>query len=88
MDKIKLLTGLGEMFLDKEKTINKIYHIDDSSLYSETFARTFAMPENLFLKECINNLYSGKINVTNIANSFEVDTLDAIARGYELKIFK
>lgn len=94
VDKIQILTGLAQMFLaaetikSNEKQSIKNLSIELASLQPETFARAFIMPNDLFLKQMIENTNNSVINTNGIAEAFEIDYMEVIARGNELKLFK
>lgn len=92
IDSLKVLTGLGEVFLDYDNLSNIKNDIINTNLgttlsHSETFSRTFIKPEQLFIKQTIENSYNGKINVTDVAKSFEVSEIEVVARANQLKLF-
>lgn len=94
IDKLKILTGLGEIFLAEEQINNEKNRINDYARLgacvsnSKTFARAFLMPEKMFLNESTKYCYNDGIDLEAVAKSFDVDSFDAMARGEELKLFK
>lgn len=94
-DIFTILKGLGQAFFKfKSLNINETCDIEDISLenidtyeLAEIFARTFIMPEDLYLDSVIKYTDDAKVNVNSVAKEFKINYFEVLNRGSELKIF-
>lgn len=89
-DAFKIIYGLGCAFLHLDvMDPNETYVFetpDEKDTEALFFARTFLMPESLFLLDVVKQTGTdGMCNVFKIADIYNVDYLHVIARGNDLR---
>lgn len=80
-----LFHEIGRLFIEDTKKMHPEFEISEFSI--DMFVREMLMPEEFFKKEVIKNLNNNNISIMNIANTFNIDYLEVLARGQDLNIF-
>lgn len=98
VDKFKLLTILGELFMGYETFANETkkdikYDITYMStrllpMSPETFARAFMLPKQLFITEAVSNMCNDLVDTKDLSKIFKIDTRNILLRGKELELWK
>lgn len=96
---LNVLAGLGRAFFDQKNMIDGqkvgIEKLDSEKDYdykrcdiSKLFAREFLMPRENFEKVLIKYMDDDKVNVTEVAKTYNIGVFPVLERGSELHILK
>lgn len=87
---LQVIHELGHAFLNLDQmVIGKKYFFDglgEEDTEASLFARAFIMPRYNFEKVIISHLSDGKYSIQNVADEYDIDYLEVLARGEELNI--
>lgn len=87
---LQVIHELGHAFLNFDQMeIDKPYFFNgfgEEDTEASLFARAFIMPRENFEQVIINHLNDGKYSIQNVANEYNIDYLEVLARGEELNI--
>ena len=87
-----IIFGLGCAFLHLDQMkVGETYHFntpDEKNTEASLFARAFIMPRSSFFESVAKETSANdKCNVSKIADAFNIDCLEVLARGYDLNIW-
>lgn len=87
---LQVIHELGHAFLNLEQMeIGKKYFFDgpgEEDTEASLFARAFIMPRVNFEQVIIDHMNNGKYSIQNVADEYDIDYLEVLARGEELNI--
>ncbi len=87
---LQVIHELGHAFLNLDQMeVGRKYYFDgpgEEDTEASLFARAFIMPRMNFEQVIIEHISNGKYSLQNVADEYEIDYLEVLARGEELNI--